>query len=38
VLEASSTKPTVLMVQAADVQADCLAPVDYLATLDRTDS
>jgi hypothetical protein len=35
VVDAGSEKPTVLMVQAADVQADCLAPVNYLATLDR---
>jgi hypothetical protein len=27
----------VFIVQASDVQADCLAPVNYLATLDRTD-
>jgi hypothetical protein len=37
VLDAGSTHPTVFTVQAADVQADCLAPINYLATLDRTD-
>jgi hypothetical protein len=37
VLDAGSQEPTVFMVQTSDVQADCLEPFNYLATLDRTD-